>query len=116
MLMSKSKGTIYSFVTKARTIETIFIENFFVPGKWLSSLRKSISSMLMMSLSRECIISLFYRFSPGTFSFTYPGQLVVFLCFYRLVNVIGWTFDMDISFEKLDGFFVSWLTILDPSS
>jgi hypothetical protein len=97
-------------VTKIRTVETVSIEKFFVPGKWLSSLRKSISFMLMMSLSRGCIIPLFYRFSPGTFSFTCPGQLVVFLCLCRLVIVIGCTFDMDTSFDKLDGFFVSWLT------
>jgi hypothetical protein len=88
-------------VTKIRTVETVSIENFFVPRKWLSSLRKMIYFMLMMSLSRECIISLFYRFSPGTFSFTCPGQLVVFLCFCRLVIVIGCTF------EKLDGLFIS---------
>jgi hypothetical protein len=110
MLMSKSKGTIYSFVTKVRTVETISIEKLFVPGKWLSSLSKSISFMLMMSLSRECIIYLFYRFSPGTFSFTCTGWLIVFLCFCRFVVVIGCRFDMDISFDKLDGFFVSWLT------
>jgi hypothetical protein len=76
-------------VTKVRTIETISIEKLFVPGKWLSSLSKSISFMLMMSLSRECIIYLFYRFSHGTFSFNCPGWLIVFLCFYRFVVVIG---------------------------
>jgi hypothetical protein len=97
-------------VTKIRIVETVSIEKFFVPGKWLSSLRKSISFMLMMSLRRECITSLFYRFSPGTFSFTCPGRLVVFLCFCRLVIFIGCIFDMDIIFDKLDGFFVSWLT------
>jgi hypothetical protein len=100
--MSKSYGTIYRFVTKVITVETIAIEKFFVPGKWLSSLRKSISSMLMTSFSWECIISLFYRFSPGTFFFTRPGWLIVFLCFCRFVVVIGCRFD------KLDGFFVSW--------
>jgi hypothetical protein len=97
-------------VTKIRTVETLSIEKIFVPGKWLSSLRKSISFMLMMSLSRGCIIYLFYKFSPGTFSFTFPGRLVVFLCFCRLVIIIGCTFDMDIIFDKLDGFFVTWLT------
>jgi hypothetical protein len=91
-------------VTKIRTVEAITIVKFFVPGKWLSSLRKSISSLLTMSFSRECIVSLFYRFSPGTFSFTRPGQMIVFLCFCRFVVVIGCTFD------KLDGFFISWLT------
>jgi hypothetical protein len=91
-------------MTKVRTKETISIEKTLVPGKWLSSLNRSISSMLMISLSRECIISLFYRFSPGTFFFTPPGQLIVFLCFCRFVVVIGCIFD------KFDGFFVSWLT------
>jgi hypothetical protein len=90
-------------VTKDRKVQTIAIEKFFVPGTWLSSLSKSISSMLMMSFSRECIISLFYKFSPGTFFFTRPGWLIVFLCFCRFVVVIGCRFD------KLDGFFVSWL-------
>jgi hypothetical protein len=97
-------------VTKSRTVETISIEKFFVPGKWFSSLSKLISSMLMMSLSRECIIPLFYRFSPDTFFFTCPRRLIVFLCFCRFVVVIGCRFDMDNSFDKLDGFFVSWLT------
>jgi hypothetical protein len=91
-------------VTKVRTAETISTEKFFVLGKWLSSLSNSISSMLMISLSRECIISLFYRFSFGTFFFIPPGWLIVFLCFCRFVVVIGCRFD------KLDGFFVSWLT------
>jgi hypothetical protein len=94
-------------VTKVRTVETISIEKFFVPGKWLSSLRKSISFMLMMSLRRECIISLFYRFSLVTFFFTRPGRMIVFLCFRRSVVVIGCRFD------KLDGFSVSWLSALD---
>jgi hypothetical protein len=88
-------------VTKVRTIETIAIEKFYVPGKWLYSLRKLIFSMMMMSFSRECTISLFYRFSPGTFFLTRPERLIVFLCFCRFVVVIGCTFD------KLDGFFVS---------
>jgi hypothetical protein len=91
-------------VTKVRTIETIDIEKFFVPGKWLSSLSKSISSMLMMSFSRERIIYLFYRFILGTFLFTRPRRLIVFLCFCRSVVVIGCRFD------KLDGFFISWIT------
>jgi hypothetical protein len=91
-------------MTKVRTKETISIEKTLVPGKCLSSLNRSISSMLMISLSRECIISLFYRFIPGTFFFTPPGQLIVFLCFCSFVVVIGCRFD------KLDGFFVSWLT------
>jgi hypothetical protein len=91
-------------MTKVRTKETISVEKTLVPGKWLSSLNRSISSMLMISLSRECIISLFYRFSPGTFFFTPPGQLIVFLCFCMFVVVIG------CRFEKLDGLFVSWLT------
>jgi hypothetical protein len=90
-------------VTKVRTVETIAIEKLFVPRKWLSSLIKSISSMLMTSFSRERITSLFYRFSPGTCFFTRLGQLIVFLCFYRFVVVIGCRFD------KLDGFFISWL-------
>jgi hypothetical protein len=90
-------------VTKVRTVETITIEKLFVPRKWLSSLSKSISSMLMTSFRKEHIISLFYRFSPGTFFFTHPGQLIVFLCFCRFVVVIGCRFD------KLDGFFVSCL-------
>jgi hypothetical protein len=90
-------------VTKVRTIETIAIEKFFVPGKWLSSLSKLISFLLMMSFSRENIVSSFYRFSPGTILFTRPGWLIVFLCFYRFVIVIGCTFD------KLDGFFISCL-------
>jgi hypothetical protein len=91
-------------MTKIRTKETISIEKTFVPGKWLSSLNRSISSMLMISLSRECIISLFYKFNYGTFFFTPPGQLIVFLCFSRFVVVIGCRFD------KIYGFFVSWLT------
>jgi hypothetical protein len=91
-------------VTKVRTVETIAIEKFFVPGKWLSSLSKSISSRLMTSFSSERIMSLFYRFSSGIFYLTRPGRLIVFLCFCRFVVVIGCTFD------KLDGFFVSWMT------
>jgi hypothetical protein len=91
-------------VTKVRTEKTISIEKSLVPGKWLSSLSRLISSMLMISLSRECVISLFYRFNHGTFLFTPPGKLIVFLCFCRFVVVIGCRFD------KLDGFFVSWLT------
>jgi hypothetical protein len=102
--MPKSVGTIYSFVTKIRTVETITIEKFFVPGNQLSSLRKSISSMLMTSFSRERIISLFYRFSPSTFFFARPGKLIVFLCFCRFVAVIGCTLD------KLDLFLISRLT------
>jgi hypothetical protein len=91
-------------VTKIRIVEEIAIEKIFVPGKWLPSLRKSISFLLMMSSSRESIVSSFYRFNPGTFFFTRPGWLIVFLCFCRLVIVIGCTFD------KLDGFFISWLS------
>jgi hypothetical protein len=90
-------------VTKVITVETIAIEKFFVPGKWLPSLSKSISFLLMVSFSRESIVSSFYRLNPGTFFFTRPGQLIVFLCFCRFVIVIGCTFD------KLDGFFNSWL-------
>jgi hypothetical protein len=90
-------------VRKVRIVETIAIEKFYVPGKWLSSLRKSISSMMMMSFSRERTIYLFYRFIPSTFFLTLPGWLIVFLCFCRFVIVIGCTFD------KLDGFFISWL-------
>jgi hypothetical protein len=103
--MSKSYGTIYSFVTKVRTVETIAIEKFFVPGKWLSSLRKSISSMLMTSFNRERTISLFYRFILGTFSFTHPRRLVVFLCFCRFVVEIGCRFVVEIG-----------LSLLNPSS
>jgi hypothetical protein len=99
--MSKSEGTIYIFLTKIRTVEEITIEKKLVPGKWWSSLRKSISSMLMTSFRRERIISLFYRFSSGTFFFTRSGKLIVFPCFCRFVVVIGCTLD------KLDGFFVS---------
>jgi hypothetical protein len=73
--MSKYEGTVYIFLTKIRTVEAITIEKKIVPGKWWSSLRKSISSMLMTSFSRERIISLFYRFSPGTFFFTRYGQV-----------------------------------------
>ena len=102
--MIDSDDTIYIFVTKVRTVETISIEKFFVPGKCLSSLRKSISSMLMISLSRECIISLFYRFSSGTFFFTPLGWLIIFLCLCRFVVVIGCIFD------KLDEVFVAWMT------
>jgi hypothetical protein len=91
-------------VIKVRTEKTISIEKALVPGKWLPSLSRSISSMLMISLSGECIISLFYRFSPGTFLFTPPGRMIVFLCFCRFVFVIGYIFD------KRDGFFVAWLT------
>jgi hypothetical protein len=91
-------------VTKVRTIETISIEKIFVPGTWLSSLSRLISSMLMISLSRECIISLFYRFSFGTFFFTPPGRLIISFCFCRFVGVIGCRFD------KIDGFIVAWLT------
>jgi hypothetical protein len=90
-------------VTKVRIVETIAMEKFFVPRKWLSSLCKSISSMLMMSFSSESIISLFYRFSSGIFFLTHPGRLIVLLCLCRFVVVIGFTFD------KLDGIFVSWL-------
>jgi hypothetical protein len=63
-------------VTKVRTKKTISIEKSFVPGKWLSSLSGSISSMLMISLRRGCVcvIYLFYRFGSGTFSFTPPWQ------------------------------------------
>jgi 1,4-dihydroxy-2-naphthoate octaprenyltransferase len=91
-------------MTKVRTKETISIEKTLVLGKWLSSLNMSISSMLMISLSRECIISLFYRFSPVTFFFTPLGKLIVILCFCRFVVVIGFRFD------KFDRLFVSWLT------
>jgi hypothetical protein len=91
-------------VTKVRTVEEISIEKFFAPRKWLSSLSKSISSMLMISLSRECIISLFYRFSSGTFFFTPPGWLIIFLCFCRCVVIIGSRFD------KLDEVFISCMT------
>jgi hypothetical protein len=66
-------------VTKVRTIETIAIEKFFLPGKWLSSLRKLISFLLMTSFSKESSVSSFYRFIPGTFFFTCPGWLIVFL-------------------------------------
>jgi hypothetical protein len=90
-------------VTKVRTEETIAMEKFFVPEKWLSSLCKLISYMLIMSFSNEHIIYLFYRFSSGILFLTHPGRLIVFLCFCRFVVVIGCTFD------KLDGFFVSWL-------
>jgi hypothetical protein len=48
-------------VTKVSTVETIAIEKFFVPGKWLSSLSKSISSRLMMLFSSEYIVGMFYR-------------------------------------------------------
>jgi hypothetical protein len=44
-------------VTKVSTVETIAIEEFFAPGKRLSSLRKSISSRLMTSFSSEHIAS-----------------------------------------------------------
>jgi hypothetical protein len=91
-------------MTKFRTKETISIKKMLVPGKWLSSLNRSISSMMMISLSKECIIYLFYRFNLGTFFFTPLGQLIVFLCFCRFVVVIGCRFD------KFDGLFVSSLT------
>jgi hypothetical protein len=90
-------------VAKVRTVEIIFIEKICVPRKWLSSLSMSISSMLMISLSRGCIISLFYRFSSGTFLFT-PWWLIIFLCFCKFDVFSGYRFD------KLDGFFVAWLT------
>jgi hypothetical protein len=90
-------------VTKVRTVETIAMEKLFVPGKWLSSLCKSISSRLMTSFNSEHITSLFYRFSSGIFYLTRPGPLIVFLCSCRFVVVIGCTFD------KLDGFFISCL-------
>jgi hypothetical protein len=80
-------------VTKIRTVEAIAIEKFFVPGKWLPSLRKSIYFLLMTSSNRESIVSLFYRFNPGTFLFTCPGRLIVFLCLCKLVIIIGYTFD-----------------------
>jgi hypothetical protein len=88
-------------VTKVSTVETIAIEEFFVPVKWLSSLTKSISSRLMTSFSSDHITSLFYRYKSGIFYPTRPGQLIVFLCFCRIVIVSGCTFD------KLDGFFIS---------
>jgi hypothetical protein len=90
-------------VTEVRTIETIAIEKFFVPGKWLSSLRKLIYFLLMTSFSRKNIVSSSYRFSPDTIFFTHPGFLIALLYFYRFVIVIGCTFD------KLDGFFISYL-------
>jgi hypothetical protein len=88
-------------VTEVRTIETIAIENFFVPGKWLSSLNKLISFLLITSFSRKNIVSSFFRFNLGTFSFTRLGWLIVFLCFYKFVIIIGHAFD------KLDRFFNS---------
>jgi hypothetical protein len=91
-------------VAKVRIVETISIEKIFVPGKWLSSLSRQISSMLMISLSRGCIIYLFYRFSSGSFFFTPPGRLITFFCFSRFVVFIC------CRFEKLDGFFVACLT------
>jgi hypothetical protein len=91
-------------MAKVRTIETISIEKIFVPGKWMSSLSRSISSMLIVSLRRGCIISLFYRFIFGTFFFTPPWWMIIFLCFCRFDVVTGCRFD------KIDGFFVAWLT------
>jgi hypothetical protein len=90
-------------VTKVRTEKTISIKKSSVPGKRLSSLSRLISSMLMISLRRECIISLFYRFSLGTFFFTPLGWMIVFLCFSRFFVII------DGRFDKLDGLFVAWL-------
>jgi hypothetical protein len=46
-------------VTKIRTVEAIAIEKFFVLGKWLPSLSKSIYFLLMTSSSRESIVSSF---------------------------------------------------------
>jgi hypothetical protein len=91
-------------VAKVRTVKTISIEKIFVPRKWLSSLNRSISSMLMISLSRGFIISLFYRFSYGIVFFTPPWMRIIFLYLCRFVVVNGYRFD------KLDGFVVSWLT------
>jgi hypothetical protein len=90
-------------VNEVRTIETIAIEKFFVTGKWLSSLSKLISLLLMTYFSRKNIVSSSYRFIPDTIFFTHPGLLIVFLYFYKFVIVIGCTFD------KLDGFFISCL-------
>jgi hypothetical protein len=83
-------------MTKVRTKETIPIEKMLVPGKSLSSLRRSIYFMP--------IISLIYRFGSGTFSFIPSWWMIFFLSFYRVTVVNVWGFD------KLDRLFVSWLT------
>jgi hypothetical protein len=90
-------------MTKVRTEKEISIEKTLVPGKWLSSLRRSISSMLMISLNREYIISLIYSFISGTSFVTPPGLLIIFFCFCGFFVVI------DGRFDKLDGIFVSWM-------
>jgi hypothetical protein len=90
-------------VTKVRTEITISIEKSFVPRKWLSSLRRSISSMLMIYLNKEYIIYLIYSFSSGTSFVTPPEQLIIFFCFFRFFVVTSGRFD------KLDGLFVAWL-------
>jgi hypothetical protein len=91
-------------VAKVRAVKTISIEKIFVPGKWLSSLCRSIYSMLMIFLRRECIISLFFRFGSGIFSFTPYWQLILFRCFCKFVVFSSYRFD------KLDRLFVSWMT------
>jgi hypothetical protein len=90
-------------VTKVRIEITISIEKSFVPRKWLSSLRRSISSMLKISLNREYNISLIYSFSYGTSFVTPPGHLIILFFFCRFFVVTGGRFD------KLDGFFLAWL-------
>jgi hypothetical protein len=92
-------------VTKVRTKKTISIEKSFVPGKWLSSLSESIYSMLMIYLTRRCVcvISLIYGLGSDTFSFIPSWRLIIFLCFCRVVVV------NDCRFDKIDGFYVTWL-------
>jgi hypothetical protein len=82
-------------VTKVRTEKTISIEKSFVPGKRLSSLSGSISSML--------IIYLIYIFISGIFSFIPSWWLIFFLCFYKVVVV------NDCRFDKLDGLCITWM-------
>jgi hypothetical protein len=90
-------------MAKVRAVNIVSIERIFVPGQWLSSLSRLISSMLMMLLGRECNIYLFFRFSSGSFSFTPPWRLIPFLgvCKFVVVSSCG--------FDKIDEFFVAWL-------
>jgi hypothetical protein len=108
--MSKSEGTIYSFVTKVRTIETVAIEKFFVPGKWLSSLSKSISSMLMTSFSRERTISLFYD------SVLEPFSLLVLGSWLSSFVSIGLLLSLVVDLTNLMGSSFLGLPLPDPSS
>jgi hypothetical protein len=105
-------------MTKVRTKETISIEKMLVLGKWLSSLRRSISSMLMISLNKEYIISPIHSFSSDTSFITPPGKMIIFFCFCRFFVFIDGRFDK-LDYHNPDlfsalGFFVDleWWPIL----